>query len=138
MAHSIVTDGSDNPGVLLDFGDGCTSGDFLSVQTKFAKQFDMSHYPFEAHTLKIRLKAPFTSESQTPFDLSAKPAEPPRGVTRRLLRAAQTALSSLSPWAQRRRGAAMGYRARGASTVIGRARAKRSPTTSSLDAAAGR
>lgn len=54
---------SDTAGVLLDFGNDCTSGDFLSVQTTFSHDFDMSYYPFEQHTLTITLRSMLTYQS---------------------------------------------------------------------------
>lgn len=39
------------------FGVGCTSGDFLRLSTKIHHRYDMTHYPFEHHTIEILLRA---------------------------------------------------------------------------------
>jgi len=65
---------SSTSGALIDFGSSCTNGDFQSVQTTFTHTYDMSYFPFEAHTLTIRLQSVLTTESITLVSAGAAPA----------------------------------------------------------------
>ena len=43
--------------VGTQYGIGCVHGDFLEIKSQISQTYDMSYYPFEAHTLQLRLKS---------------------------------------------------------------------------------